>query len=440
MKYREPEIVDHAERAGARLRFLLSVIAMSVGMIYVVVDRLNGVSGSTHFYAGVVALGALSMFLNRKRRYFYSSVVLMAGINIIVFIFADSDHQNQGYSIYFLVTAITALALFGYSHIAVGFAFSGLSLVLMLASLLTDFDFVTVRTVPEEVATMYLVLNVATSLITAVSILYSLLLLNHLVHKEIEKDAIQLKQGKAEISAKNQELMKANEELDRFVYSVSHDLRAPLRSVLGLLNLYSLSQSQEERNGILQLVRGRVDKLDVFIREILDFSRNARVDIQTTWIQLDSLVKEVLESIGYIKGFDAVTFRIDLPEEAVATDVDRLRVVLNNLLVNSVKYADASKERSEVTVQGRLNATALHLTVSDNGIGIHPERLPRIFDMFYRAHDHSDGSGLGLYIVREVIAKMGGQVRVSSQQGIGSTFDISLPLSSAAERPSAVVA
>jgi signal transduction histidine kinase len=78
--------------------------------------------------------------------------------------------------------------------------------------------------------------------------------------------------------------------------------------------------------------------------------------------------------------------------------------------------------------------------VSDNGIGIHPERLPRIFDMFYRAHDHSDGSGLGLYIVREVIAKMGGQVRVSSQQGIGSTFDISLPLSSAAERPSAVVA
>jgi signal transduction histidine kinase len=438
MKAQKSETINHAEEAGARLRALLSVIAVVVGLVYVVIDWLNGIPGGTFFYVLVVALGGLSMYLNYRKRYFTSSAVLMAGVNAVVFVFADSDHQNQGYSIYFLCTSITALALFGYQHIKVGFGFAVLSLILMLLSLLYDFGFVPVRVVPGELASMYLVLNVTVSLVTVVSILYSLLRLNHKVHRELENDAIQLKQGQADISAKNQELIKANEELDRFVYSVSHDLRAPLRSVLGLLNIYALSHSQEERSEILKLVRSRVDKLDMFIREILDFSRNARMGVQAGPVRLLSVVHEVLESIGYIRGFDAITFDLDLPQEAVSTDGDRLRVVLNNLLVNAVKYADPSKVPNRVSVRGSVNEAALHITVSDNGIGIHPERLPRIFDMFYRAHDHAEGSGLGLYIVKEIVTKMGGQIQVKSQPGEGTTFDIDLPFSAGKENSRSV--
>jgi signal transduction histidine kinase len=181
-----------------------------------------------------------------------------------------------------------------------------------------------------------------------------------------------------------------------------------------------------------------VDKLDMFIREILDFSRNARMGVRAGPVSLLSVVRDVLESIGYIRGFDAITFDLDLPQETVSTDSDRLRVVLNNLLVNAVKYADPSKVPSRVSVRGSVNATALHITVSDNGIGIHPERLPRIFDMFYRAHDHSEGSGLGLYIVKEVVTKMGGQIQVKSQPGEGTTFDIDLPFSAGKERSGSV--
>ena len=111
----------------------------------------------------------------------------------------------------------------------------------------------------------------------------------------------------------------------------------------------------------------------------------------------------------------------------VQSDAYRLKVVFSNLISNAIKYHDLAKDKPYILISCDKNH-GYHINVEDNGIGIPEEHQSKIFDMFYRAHDRSEGSGLGLYIVKETLTKIGGQISVASEHGKGSTFSITLPL------------
>ncbi len=250
-------------------------------------------------------------------------------------------------------------------------------------------------------------------------------IVNSLKQKELEKER---KKSDEAIREQNEELVKINRELDSFVYSVSHNLRAPLMSVLGLLNLARLQEGKEEMNQYFQMMEQSIQKLDNTLKEILDYSRNARKDVDVEQVNIRDVVNDSIKRLLYMEGSDKITKTIDIIEQSpLYCDAYRLLVIFNNLLSNSIKYRDPQKEESFIHFYITIEKRLLTIRVQDNGIGIPAHFLPKVFNMFYRATERSEGAGLGLYIVRETVQKLGGRVDVQSEYGIGTTFEIEIP-------------
>ncbi|KAF2339725.1 MAG: HAMP domain-containing sensor histidine kinase [Flavobacterium nitrogenifigens] len=227
----------------------------------------------------------------------------------------------------------------------------------------------------------------------------------------------------------NMELKRANYELDHFVYSASHDLRAPLNSMLGLIEIVKDETAEEHTLEYLDALKGNAERLDAFICDILDYSRNLRTDIANDPIVYRELLEEIGKNLKFMgdssRSVDFIT--VIRGEEPVFSDRSRLNNILNNVISNAIRYQDASKEKPFVRIEIDILVDKTNIEVSDNGIGIPEEAQPKIYDMFYRASNKTLGSGLGLYIVKEALGRLGGRIRVSSAVGVGTTFYIEIP-------------
>ena len=229
-----------------------------------------------------------------------------------------------------------------------------------------------------------------------------------------------------ELQDTNEELKKTNEELDKFVYSVSHDLRAPITSVMGLVDL--CADNKENIDMYLELQRKSINKLDNFIKDILHYARNSRLPIIPVALDINKVILEVFESQAYGEAAEAMQLSIKIEGNGVIyTDEFRLNIILANLISNSIRYRRLSAEKSYIQFEIKCMPQHLDIKISDNGIGINEKYLPNIFQMFYRANKNSIGSGLGLYIVKEAIAKLEGKVEASSIEGVGTTFSLKIP-------------
>jgi signal transduction histidine kinase len=240
------------------------------------------------------------------------------------------------------------------------------------------------------------------------------------------------KRKKAEWTLRNQneELVKINKELDSFVYSVSHNLRAPLMSVLGLINLVQIENMKTDQslNQYFAMMQHSIHKLDDTLKEILDYSRNARSELNIECVDFEKLVEDSFERLMYINGSSEINKNIHVEGNAkLYSDTYRLSVIINNLISNAIKYRDAVKESSMIDIQAVITDAYVQIVFRDNGIGISKEFIARIFDMFFRATERSEGAGLGLYIVKETIDKLHGTISVESTQGEGTTFMIKIP-------------
>ncbi|HTJ53079.1 MAG TPA: PAS domain-containing sensor histidine kinase [Cyclobacteriaceae bacterium] len=237
-------------------------------------------------------------------------------------------------------------------------------------------------------------------------------------------------QTKAEelLKQQNDELIKINSELDRFVYSASHDLRAPLMSVKGLLNMIKLDPDGESRDLYLKLIERSVDKLDHFITDIINYSRNSRMDVMPKEIDFHEIVRESIDSLKYMEEAESVRSIINIEaSESFYSDYSRLLIIFNNIISNAVRYRDKWKNDSFLKIDIQVSPERAMITLSDNGIGIRDEYVDKIFKMFFRANADSKGSGLGLYIVKSAIEKLTGTIQVYSKIGEGTTFVIEVP-------------
>ncbi len=230
------------------------------------------------------------------------------------------------------------------------------------------------------------------------------------------------------LKKQNEELIRINSELDRFVYSASHDLRAPLMSVKGLINMIKLDPEKQNTDQYLALIEKSVNKLDHFISDIIHYSRNARMDIMPKQIDFQELLQESIDSLRYMEGADTVKSIRNIVQEApFCSDYSRLLMVFNNIISNAVQYRDTRKENSYLKIDILVDEKRAILRFSDNGIGIPEEYVDKIFKMFFRANADSKGSGLGLYIVKGVLEKLEGSVSVQSRLGEGTTFSFEIP-------------
>lgn len=232
---------------------------------------------------------------------------------------------------------------------------------------------------------------------------------------------------KEELLERNADLQKAYEELDKFVYSASHDLRAPLMSIMGLVNIAMMEEGGSQKN-YLELIKQSVLRLDAFILSIIDYYKNARGVPVVQPVDFNDLINEVKETIRFLPGFEKIEHTITVNQTGVfKSDIIKLRIILNNLITNAVKFKDPKKEAHTFTVNIDADDNICKIVISDNGIGIREKDIESIFKMFYRGSGNTSGSGIGLYIVREAIAKLNGSIDVRSVYGEGATFEITLP-------------
>lgn len=244
-------------------------------------------------------------------------------------------------------------------------------------------------------------------------------------HHEINR-----KKAERTLRKQNEELIKINKELDSFVYSVSHNLRAPLMSVLGLINLVQIENKDglKSLNNYFEMMQHSIHKLDDTLKEILDYSRNARSGLNISEVNTQKMVEDSFERLKYMDGSESILKSVEVENNMpLFTDPYRLSVIINNLVSNAIKYRDFQKEQSVISLHANISDTHLELLFRDNGIGISEEYVTKIFEMFFRATERSEGAGLGLYIVRETVDKLHGTISVKSKLGEGTTFTIRIP-------------
>lgn len=405
-------IPSRVEYKNALLRSHFAVITMAVSIVYIFIDRYHGVYGSEPYYGLVVVLAITTLVLNRLHKFKIATLLFLSLVNLFVFYFSAIDPFASGVFLYFIVCCLMAFALFGYSQLKYSLFFISLSVILFLISYWIDIDFLPERSYTELYLRISYTINFLVTLICSAAILYYLMDVNHYSEKRILD--------------KNEELQKANAELDRFVYSASHDLRAPLSSLLGLIEVARVDPGHVMR--YMQMMKNRIHDMEEFIREIINYSRNSRVEVSRQSVELKKTVDSVLNELSFIEESKKIEIQNLIPADlVVTTDAMRVRVILSNLIANAIKYRQVGAKDSFIKIEAESNASGVTVFVKDNGIGIEAEHVDKIFNMFYRAHENSKGSGLGLYIVRETAAKLEGEIKVESTPGEGSNFSFHLP-------------
>ncbi|MCU0352578.1 MAG: ATP-binding protein [Cytophagales bacterium] len=228
------------------------------------------------------------------------------------------------------------------------------------------------------------------------------------------------------IHKQNEQLTKLNSELDSVVYRVSHDLRSPVASVLGLIDLMKMEKS--EVAAYLNLQEKTMRRMDLMIQDIIDYARNNRTEVVPEPVDFQAMMAGVVEDHSHLENAGRIKTNVEVTQQGVfLTDAKRINMILNNLVSNAIRYHNLLQDQPFVAIRIRTDAQKAEITVQDNGQGIPAEHIGRIFEMFYRANEKTKGSGLGLYIVKEAVEKLGGTIGVQSELGKGTTFFITLP-------------
>lgn len=245
-----------------------------------------------------------------------------------------------------------------------------------------------------------------------------------------EKERVEEKLAEActQRACSEEELAKANKELDRFVYSVSHDLRAPMTTLLGLLNISEHEQDLEALRQYQVLMRNSLKRMDHFISNLLNYSSSNRLENNPEPVCLKELTQEVASSLRHLPH----AFSIDLITDFEAgvpfySDLHKIKIILSNLLSNAILFHNLEQDRPYIHLKSRIRDSGMQLTIEDNGQGIEEQYHKKIFEMFFRANKSATGNGLGLYIVKETIEKLDGQLSFRSALNEGTTFTIELP-------------
>lgn len=396
--------------------FFISVLAFTV------MDIIWGYRFPIPFNLGAMAMSVVIYFVTKQGQFFTARVLLASTANAITLFFASVLDRTMGLYQFAICINVGLLAVFGYERVRFALGFIALTSLLFLAAMFHPYE----RIQRADLANpAFLDRNLMFGFLIAsassAAVVYYLLRLNH--HSEAE-----LLQKEQFLSVKNEELTQVNAELDKFFYSVSHDLRSPLASMQGLLGLLETAKDPKELTEYVALLRGRVESLDQFVRTVSTYAANARQAVRLETVFPRQLLREVLENVRFLPHAQDIEITLDIPAHLeLQSDPTRLQIIFNNLLSNAIKYHDRSKARPFIRITHRHVGEHHEIRIEDNGSGIREDVLPRVFDMFYRGHDQSQGSGLGLYIVREAADKVGGTIAVESVYGEGSTFKVLLP-------------
>lgn len=241
-------------------------------------------------------------------------------------------------------------------------------------------------------------------------------------------DISRQKESELTLKIKNDELAKVNHQMEKFLYSTSHDLRSPIATILGLVNLMRLEVKSMVMTDYVSKIEYSTMKLDKIIKDIMSFSKATYQRANSERIDFEAMVWKAFNNYrddpASRKIFFEVNVQASLP---FYTDTERLEIILDNVVRNSIHFFDPNKSRSFIKVNISSDKQFAFLEIIDNGIGIGAQHLGSIFNMFYKASHLSKGAGLGLYIVKETVQKLHGEITLESEVGFGTVIRVRIP-------------
>ncbi|MFA6277153.1 MAG: hybrid sensor histidine kinase/response regulator [Pedobacter sp.] len=244
------------------------------------------------------------------------------------------------------------------------------------------------------------------------------------LHNSI-KNAYDAYKAKIDLRNKIAELEKTNDELNRFIYSISHELRAPLVSVIGIVGLVKMEGLYNSSGEYWSLIETCSNKLDYYIQKTLQYYKNNKTVADKSPVDFNKLISELIDVYSYTDKDTRFTVNIDQQVEFKG-DLFRIEVILGNLISNAIKYQKVTELNKKVNIDVEVSKEFAQISISDNGMGILNEHLEKIFTQFFKSKVHH-GSGLGLFIVKEALNKIEGRISVSSDVDHGTTFKITIP-------------
>src|SRR5690606_30766653 len=230
------------------------------------------------------------------------------------------------------------------------------------------------------------------------------------------------------LALRNEELQKAYDELDKFAYSVSHDLRDPLTGVLSAIKLGLEFDSVERIHEILALMESSVLRLNTYINSLHDYYLLKRGELTISDIDFKTLFEYLKSFYSIYTQNNGVTFSIESDQrEGINGDETTLKLILHNLISHAFEYRQQADDNKKVRLSVVVEGGKATIRVMDTGIGIAAQDIGEIFKLFFRGSDQAEGTGFGLYNVKSALAKLRGEIEVSSIEGEGTTFVVTIP-------------
>jgi PAS domain S-box-containing protein len=232
----------------------------------------------------------------------------------------------------------------------------------------------------------------------------------------------------SQLKKQNDQLAKVNHQMEKFLYSASHDLRSPISSILGLTHLMKIESKDKTAVDYIDKVESCAIKLDKIIRSIIAFSKTSYQRMNSERINFESLVWSIFRNYNDNTALKRINIDIQVKNDLIFySDSERLEIILDHLIQNAINFYDTNKTRSFILFKVQVDHEYASIEIADNGIGIGSQHLDHIFTMFYKASHLSKGAGLGLYIVKEAVMQLNGNIKVESEIGFGTVFRIIIP-------------
>ncbi|NDK56678.1 sensor histidine kinase [Pontibacter fetidus] len=246
----------------------------------------------------------------------------------------------------------------------------------------------------------------------------------HIGFSKVTRDLSERRKNE-ELMHKNQELLRINTDLDNFVYTASHDLKAPVINLEGLVEVLKEDLGDNTHHPILDRITASINRLKNVITDLTEVARLQDSNATKEVVELQGLLEEVKEDLqlnmerkgarihSNLQGFSLLRY----PRK-------NLRSIVYNLLSNAIKYSSPDRVPEINVTMTQPSPEQLVLSIADNGLGMNEAQRDKVFQMYRRMHTHVEGSGLGLYIVKRILENNGDRIEVESEEGVGSTFKI----------------
>jgi len=395
------------ERLSEKMISVFALFSMFTGSAYALYDYIFSEYILLFIDSGTIAIFLGIYLINKRRHYKTAKIILFAFSNTFLFCYTDILPRDFGnYFYFFPLMAMSYLLFQNKQEREIRLLFIFMPTIFLIILELFDYNvFGNIQIIDSSYGADSYTLNMF------ISFLFLGLTITYLFHiNQSIKDR----------------LLKSNKELELFFYRTSHDLKAPLSTTTGLLNLAHMTNNTDEIKQYLSHITGSIEQLNNLLNDLIEITKVRSGEVVKQKVSLVQLINETTEMEGDILSGKVAIIK-DLEVKYVLADPSYLRLVFRNLINNAIKYRRNIPAPQIIIRTEKTSDHGTIIVVEDNGIGIDTEATDHIFDMFFRGTDKiKTGVGLGLFIVKNAIEKMGGDIKVESVPDEGTRFIINL--------------